>query len=128
VGSKAILPYRLHIVIKQENKRFSKSLEAKGGIKMPDMIKENFQRKAVIHSNIWMYFIATAIEVVEECKNAQLKISNLEAFKLFGKGIQPDQEHSIDFDLKNGNWDEAIEFLSDEKNADYLYEIWYDGY
>jgi len=64
---------------------------------MADIIKEKFRNKAVIYDNIWMYFISTAIDVVDECRKNQLAIKAIEAFKLTGKGIQPSQEHSIFF-------------------------------
>ena len=95
---------------------------------MNDFIKEKYKAKAVIYDNIWMYFISTAIDLIEDCKNKQMNIKALEAFKLSGEGIQPSQEHSINFVPQEGNWSQAIAFLSDDKNAEYLYEVWYDGY
>jgi len=95
---------------------------------MTDILKEKYRNKAVVYDNIWMYFIKTAKELIEDCEKNQKKITALEAFKLSGEGIQPSQEHSIDFIPQEGNWSKAIEFLSDDKNAEYLYEVWYDEY
>lgn len=95
---------------------------------MNDFIKEKYKAKAVIYDSIWMYFNSTAKDLIEDCKNMQKNIKALEAFMLSGKGIQPSQEHSIDFIPQEGNWSQAIEFLSDDKNSEYLYEVWYDGY
>ena len=95
---------------------------------MTDIIKENYLKKAVIYHNIWMYFIKTAKEVVYDCKKQQIKIIALEAFKLTGEGIQPSQEHSIDFNVNEDSWSRAIDFLSNIKDTNYLYEIWYEGY
>jgi len=95
---------------------------------MTDRIKEKYQRNAIQHDNIWMYFIKTAKEVIKDCERSHKNIIALEAFKLSGAGIQPSQEHSIDFIPQEGNWSNALKFLSDEKNSEYLYEIWYDGY
>ncbi|MDD4097028.1 MAG: hypothetical protein PHP22_12395 [Oscillospiraceae bacterium] len=95
---------------------------------MADIIKEKFLTKAVIHGNIWMYSIKTAIEVVRECERNCIQINGLEAFKISGEGIQPSQEHSIDFKINDNNWENATEFLSKVKNTDYLYEVWYEGY
>lgn len=95
---------------------------------MSDIIKVKYVERAVIYSNIWMYFIKTAKDVVLDCKKNKKKIHALEAFRLFGEGIQPSMEHSIDFNHNEGNWDKAIEFLSNVKDTTYLYEIWYDGY
>jgi len=95
---------------------------------MSDIIKENFIKKAVIYDNIWMYFIKTAMEVVNNCEKNQKKITTLEAFKLTGEGIQPSQQHSIVFNVNEDNWSRAIEFLSNIKDNSYLYEIWYEGY
>jgi len=95
---------------------------------MTDIIKENYSKKAIIYDNIWMYFIETAKEVIYDCQNKQIRIMALEAFKLTGEGIQPSQEHSIDFSDNENNWSRAIDFISRIKDIDYLYEIWYEGY
>ena len=95
---------------------------------MTDIIKQKYKKRAVRYSKIWMYFVNTAIEVINDCREHQIKIYALEAFRVFGQGIQPDMEHSVDFVNNDGNWDEAIAFLSTEENAAYLYEIWYKGY
>ena len=95
---------------------------------MTDVIKEKYARKAVIYDNIWMYFIMTAKEVIIDCEINQNKIMGLEAFKLTGEGIQPSQEHSIDLNTNEDSWRKAIDFLSNIKDTDYLYEIWYEGY
>lgn len=94
---------------------------------MNDIIKEKYSKKAVVYDNIWMYFIKTAKEVVFDCEKNQIKITNLEAFRLTGEGIQPSHEHS--FEISHGNcWSKAIDFLLSIKDTDYLYEIWYEGY
>ena len=95
---------------------------------MKDIIKSKYKRKAVIYDNIWMYFLNNALEIIAECKNKKINILSLEAFRISGKGIQPSQEHSIDFSQKDGNWEKAIDFLNQKENSDYLYEIWYEGY
>lgn len=100
----------------------------KGCFLMADIIKEKYKNRAVIHSNIWMYFIKTAKEIVHECEKNQIRITGLEAFKLTGEGIQPSQEHSIDFNANEDNWNRAIVFLSNIKDTNFLYEIWYEGY
>jgi len=93
-----------------------------------DIIKKAFQEKAVIHRNIWMYSIQTAIELIRFCKENDINIHGMEAFRLFSHGIQPSQANSKWFKIKIGNWDESIEFIQKCENAEYLYEIWYDGY
>lgn len=95
---------------------------------MNDVIKEKYKEKAVVYDNIWMYFIKTAKDVIIDCEKNQKKIVGLEAFKLTGEGIQPSQEHSIDLDVNKDSWRKAIDFLSNIKDTDYLYEIWYEGY
>jgi hypothetical protein len=95
---------------------------------MDDIIQTKYEKKAVIHSNIWMYFITTAREVVLDCEKNQMNILALEAFKLTGEGIQPSQEHSINFSPKECNWSKAIDFLANIDDMSYLYEIWYEGY
>lgn len=95
---------------------------------MSDIIKENYFKKAVIYDNILMYFIKTAKEVVSFCEKKQIRILALEAFKLTGEGIQPSQEHSIEFNVNEDSWSRAIDFLTNIKDTDYLYEVWYEGY
>ena len=95
---------------------------------MNDIIKEKFIKNVVIISNIHMYFIKTARDVISECKKNNIRINGLEAFKLTGLGIQPSQEHSIDFKPGTDSWEQAMEFLSNIKDTTYLYEIWYEGY
>jgi hypothetical protein len=95
---------------------------------MSDIIKEKYMKKAVIYDNIWMYFIKTAMEVVNDCERNKKRITGLEAFKITGEGIQPSQEHSMAFNVREDNWDRAINFLSSIKDTCYLYEIWYEGY
>ena len=95
---------------------------------MNDLIKEKYKNKVVIYDNIWLYFVRTAIDLIKDCENSKINITALEAFKLSGQGIQPSLEHSMDFDHKEANWNKAIDFLSVEDNAEYLYEVWYEGY
>lgn len=95
---------------------------------MTDIIKENYIKRAIIYDNIWMFFIKTAKEVVYDCEKNNKKITALEAFKLTGEGIQPSQEHSISFNDDENSWIKAIDFLSNIKDTNYLYEIWYEGY
>lgn len=95
---------------------------------MADIIKEKFTKKAVIYDNIWMYFVKTAKEVVYDCQKNRLSIMAIEAFKLTGEGIQPSQEHSIDFSINEDSWSRAIDFLSNITDTEFLYEIWYEGY
>lgn len=95
---------------------------------MKDIIKSKYKRKAVIYDNIWMYFQNDALEIINECKTNKMNILSLEAFRISGKGIQPSQEHSIDFNQKEGNWEKSRDFLMKKENFDYLYEIWYEGY
>jgi hypothetical protein len=95
---------------------------------MKDIIKERYIKKAVIYDNIWMYFIDIAKEIIGYCEKKKSKIIALQAFKITGEGIQPSQEHSINFNNDEDNWEIAIEFLSKIKNKEYLYEIWYEGY
>jgi hypothetical protein len=91
-----------------------------------DIVKENFKGQAVVHSQIWMYFISTAIDVIKYCQKNNIDIRGLEAFRLSGHGIQPSEENNLWFGQENGNWEKAIEFISRDKNAEFLYEIWYD--
>ena len=95
---------------------------------MRDIIKEKYAHKAIIYSGIWMYFISTSKEIVRDCKENNIKIASLEAFKITGKGIQPSQKHSIDLKINEDNWDKLADFLSNVTDTDYLYEIWYEGY
>jgi len=95
---------------------------------MTDLIKEKYKSKAIVYDNIWMYFVKTAKELIKDCEQGKINIISLEAFKLSGSGIQPSQEHSVDFSPNEENWNRAISFLSVEANAEYLYEVWYEGY
>ena len=95
---------------------------------MGDIIKEKYQDKAILYGNMRLYFISTAKDVINDCKKNNIKIIGLEAFKLTGKGIQPSQEHSIDFNIDGDNWQKADDFLSNVRDLTYLYEIWYEGY
>ena len=97
-------------------------------LKKSDAVKELFQNQAVIHGDIWMYFTETTKDVIKYCLEKKLHIKGLEAFKLSGSGIQPFQNNSIWFNINNGNWDEALSFVSKSENEEFLYEIWYDGY
>ncbi len=95
---------------------------------MNDVIKNKYKKKSIIYDNMRMYFIKTAKELIKDCEYYKKNILSLEAFKITGNGLQPSQEHSIDFDTSEENWNTAIDFLSDENNSEYVYEIWYEGY
>jgi hypothetical protein len=95
---------------------------------MEDYIKTKYKKKAIILDNIYMYFVCTAKDVVDDCIKQNIMIFGFEAFKLTGLGIQPSMEHSIDFKKGQNNWEEAINFLSNIRDTTYLYEIWYEGY
>ena len=95
---------------------------------MIDIIKNKYSNRAVKCGNIWMYFIERAKEVIHDCEKNHIKVTALEAFRLSGLGIQPSQTYSVDFPHDEDNWDKALEFLSNIRETDYLYEVWYDGY
>jgi len=96
---------------------------------MRDLIKEKYEKRAVVYNDIWMYFITTSKEIALECKDAGIRICSIDAFKLTGEGIQPSQMNSIDISSLNENsWNVAPAFLSNISDKSYLYEIWYDGY
>lgn len=63
-----------------------------------------------------------------ECEFNKINIVSLEAFRVNGNGIQPSQENSMDFNPNEKNWNHAINFLTADANAEYIYEIWYEGY
>jgi len=93
-----------------------------------DAIKEAFRKNAVIYDNIWMYFTKKAVEIVRYCKKKNIDILGLEAFRLSGFGIQPSLNNSTWFKDTKGNWDDAVNFILDTENEEFLYEIWYQGY
>ena len=94
-----------------------------------DIIKEQFQGKAVVHSNIWMYFTQVAVEVIQQCRELNIAIHGLDAFRIRSNGIQPSQTHSLRFnDRNNGNWEEAIAFIKSKEDTEFVFEIWYKGY
>ena len=94
-----------------------------------DTIKEQFQKEAIIYGNIWMYFIQVAVEVIERCRELNIPIHGLEAFRIQSFGIQPSQADSTWFHDKNiGNWDEAITFIESKKTTEFIFEIWYEDY
>lgn len=95
---------------------------------MKDIIKEKYSKQAIVYNGIWMYFISTAKDVILDCKNNNIEITSLDAFKLTGEGIQPSQENSINFEVSENAWDKAIDFLSNIDDTSFVYEIWYDGY
>lgn len=95
-----------------------------------DIIKEKYAYCAICYRNMRLYFIKDAINIIKDCQIYEIEIMGLDAFILSGKGIQPSLEHSLWF-CENSAIDrerQAIEFLSDADNANYLYEVWYDGY
>ncbi|MDD3894006.1 MAG: hypothetical protein PHU36_03175 [Syntrophomonadaceae bacterium] len=95
---------------------------------MNDIVKEKYSDKAILYGNMRLYFIKTAKEVIADCQKNNIRVVGLEAFKLTGEGIQPSQEHSVDFNDNEENWQKAIEFLENVEDLTYLYEIWYEGY
>jgi hypothetical protein len=95
---------------------------------MNNIHKEKYLNQAILYENMRLYFINTAKEVIADCQKSNIRITGLEAFKLTGAGIQPSQEHSIDFNADEDNWQKAITFLENVEDLTYLYEIWYEGY
>ena len=95
---------------------------------MNDIIKEKYSNQAILYGNMYLYFIRTAKDAIVDCKINNINITGLEAFKLTGEGIQPSQEHSVDFNAGEDNWQKAIDFLCNIEDLTYLYEIWYEGY
>ena len=92
-----------------------------------DIIKETFQKRAVVYGNIWMYFTQVALEVIERCRELDIPIHGLDAFRIRSVGIQPSQTNSLWFDDKNiGNWDEAIAFIKSKEDTGFVFQIWYE--
>lgn len=71
-----------------------------------------------------------ALDVIKKCKELNRKIFGIDAFKITEKITQPILEHSIDYKIvqesDNGNWSEAIKFLQERMNEDFVYEIIYE--
>lgn len=93
-----------------------------------DKVQKEFEQRALRYSNIWMYFNQTTIEVINFCRTENIPVFGLEAFRLSGKGIQPSIEHSVWFENKNACWNQALEFVRQDENKEFLYEVWYEGY
>lgn len=93
-----------------------------------DEIQRKYKARAVRRMGMWLYFIKDAIDFVNDCKEQGVEVWGLEAFRLFGRGIQPSMSNSLWMADSTNNYEKAIKFLSDPENQEYLYEIWYDEY
>ena len=93
-----------------------------------EIVQEQFKNRSIIYQDIYMYFISTAKEVVEFCRQNKIKISSIRAYSITGAGIKPSMKHSIGIEPNELCWDVASTFLSNINDSAYLYEIWYQGY
>lgn len=94
-----------------------------------DAIQKKYENSAIRYSEMWLYFIRDAISVIRECESRNLSIHGLDAFRLYGKGIQPSMNNSLWFEGNSmDNYQKAIDHLLLPENEPYVFEIWYDGY
>ena len=97
---------------------------------MLDLIELNFGTNCIKYSNMRLYMIQDAKEVVSFCEENKIPVYSLEAFRIFGEGIQPSLEHSIDFREQDNEscWQRALAFLCNSNIREYVFEIWHEGY
>lgn len=92
---------------------------------MSEITIDELSKKAIHRAGIDLYGIEDAILLIKLCQKAKLPILGIDAFKIFGDKIQPSMENSIDLSLENKNYDLALNFLTDRRNLEFMYEIVY---
>jgi len=95
------------------------------------IINELFADKAIVYKQtMTFYFTVDAIEVIEKCRESDIRFWGLNAFVLSGKGIQPFMEFSPDYsNIPNEEaCDKGVEFIKIHQDKALLYEIVYEGY
>lgn len=92
---------------------------------MSEITIDELSQKAIHRAGIDLYEIEDAILLIKLCKKTKLPILGIDAFKIFGDKIQPSMENSIDLSLDNKNYDLALDFLTDRRNLEFMYEIIY---
>jgi len=72
-----------------------------------------------------------ALEIVNDCKMKQINILGIDGFSITEKGIQPLQEHSMDYTASwsrklletSDVWELVIGFITERLNLDIFFEI-----
>lgn len=94
-----------------------------------DSIEKEFQHRAIVRNNIFLFRAIDAITVIKRCEELNKKLHGIDAFRLKEPCIQPATEESIDYSNtlnSDGYWADAALFIEKRLNKDLVFEIIYD--
>jgi len=87
-------------------------------------LEEQFKHVAVIRGGVFLLRLKDAIRFVKACRDAGIRITGLEGFRVEGDRIQPLQEHSVDYGSSGRKNHEASHaFLSSREDKDIWFEV-----
>ena len=83
--------------------------------------EKEFYDKAIVWSNTLLFYPTIAINFISRCKELNLIILGIDAFRKKNDKIQPDLEHCIDYTNKQNKgiedpWAAAIDFIKQREN------------
>lgn len=92
---------------------------------MPTDIEKRFASRGVTVGSVFIMQPETAIEFVEQCRSSEVCICGVEGFLRFGDRIQPQQEHSLDFEAAQSGacHDLTIAFLRAREGSTLWFEV-----
>lgn len=86
-------------------------------------INENSEKRQGLLN---LFSIDNAIKAIEIAKQNEINVLGIDAFRITDTTICPFMEHSIDYSEKKNIFDDAISFIKERKDMNFLFEITFD--
>ncbi len=87
-------------------------------------VQEAFLDCASIKGSVFLLKPVDAKRFVEVCRGLQVRVVGLEAFRIFGKKIQPDQDRSTDlYDFTGDVWNKTLQDIENLESEGVWFEV-----
>ncbi|MCL6600923.1 MAG: hypothetical protein K6T81_19635 [Alicyclobacillus macrosporangiidus] len=92
-----------------------------------DEIELELSKRGIKRGGTYLLSPSDALDVVKRCRELNIRILGIDAFKLTDHTTQPVLEHSVDFSLTQdtgkGSWFEAETFIKERFHLGLMFEI-----
>jgi hypothetical protein len=91
---------------------------------MPTATEQRFSNEGAQIGSVFVMKPDSAISFVQYCKQSEVEVYGVEGFLRVGDGIQPQQEHSCDYDSPSEDGHSlTISFLKERLESELWFEV-----
>ncbi len=92
-----------------------------------DELEHHFASRARRVGGLLLLAPDTALEFVQRAREARIRVLGIEGFRAAGGRIEPLLDEIADWSTHSDGWQPSIDFLTDRRSIETLFEITLDG-